>query len=631
MRRRAMRLLPILAALAVAMGASAETRPANEKETFEPGTGKYIVVLRRAPSDAIDPVTGKVKAKEPDVTKLGGKVLHKKDLTRLVKLPAAAANKLRKEENVAYVQRVWIGEDRASWNDQEGQEEPNDLLRSSHEEGDEQKLTNLTWTTGVYQYDGSGNIKQIGADVYRYDTGGRLIEAVVKGERETYRYDSFGNLLEKVVGGNAHAVAVSLSTNRMSGQAYDAAGNVTTQNGVAAYTYDSVSMMDSNTKGQSTFRMIYGPDDERIGVIQESTLSRWKIRGFDGKVLREYRADDIGDATVWTWMKDYVYGEGRLLGTERMSGFGGRRQFHTDHLGNVRMITDQNRYRISVHEYRPFGAEQTDVTQELNNFYDAENPVGTTGDNAADAMKFTGHERDYRGWLNVNNDDYLDYMHARYYDPRLGRFLSVDPAWESAGLAKPQSWNRYSYVLNNPINYTDPDGRVCSAAVVDCILTGTSVAGPAGAVVGTVVGVGIVYVGRKVDWRAVGEWLASGNTGGGDQMAAETSVQNWAKSEQAKQDSSVPNTNGTLPKPPTGAGSVPPQDRDPQRNFSPKQREAKRDAQGGTCANGCGTAIDATNSRGHHIVRHADGGKTTDENHAEVCVDCHKELHSPPM
>lgn len=40
-----------------------------------------------------------------------------------------------------------------------------------------------------------------------------------------------------------------------------------------------------------------------------------------------------------------------------------------------------------------------------------------------------------------------------------GRFLSVDPTWESADLGNPQSWNRYSYVGNNPVNNTDPDGR----------------------------------------------------------------------------------------------------------------------------------------------------------------------------
>jgi RHS repeat-associated protein len=52
-----------------------------------------------------------------------------------------------------------------------------------------------------------------------------------------------------------------------------------------------------------------------------------------------------------------------------------------------------------------------------------------------------------------------DSMHARFYNPQLGRFLSVDPAAESARPGAPQSWNRYVYVKNNPLYYTDPDGE----------------------------------------------------------------------------------------------------------------------------------------------------------------------------
>jgi len=48
-------------------------------------------------------------------------------------------------------------------------------------------------------------------------------------------------------------------------------------------------------------------------------------------------------------------------------------------------------------------------------------------------------------------------MHARYYSPNLGRFLSVDPIGGTVGSS--QSWNRYSYVLNNPLSLIDPDGR----------------------------------------------------------------------------------------------------------------------------------------------------------------------------
>ncbi|HKO55576.1 MAG TPA: RHS repeat-associated core domain-containing protein [Thermoanaerobaculia bacterium] len=70
-------------------------------------------------------------------------------------------------------------------------------------------------------------------------------------------------------------------------------------------------------------------------------------------------------------------------------------------------------------------------------------------------LKFTGHERDYAG-LGDTND--LDYMHARYYAPTMGRFLSVDPVFAPEWRQSPQLGNRYAYVGNRPTIYTDPYG-----------------------------------------------------------------------------------------------------------------------------------------------------------------------------
>jgi len=63
---------------------------------------------------------------------------------------------------------------------------------------------------------------------------------------------------------------------------------------------------------------------------------------------------------------------------------------------------------------------------------------------------FTGHTED------VNSD--LVYMQQRYYDPSIGRFLSIDP--RKADPDNPNTYNRYAYANNNPYKYTDPDGEI---------------------------------------------------------------------------------------------------------------------------------------------------------------------------
>ena len=62
----------------------------------------------------------------------------------------------------------------------------------------------------------------------------------------------------------------------------------------------------------------------------------------------------------------------------------------------------------------------------------------------------TGQKRD--------NETGLDYFGARYYSAPLGRFTSPDPLMASAQTAEPQSWNRYVYTRNNPLNRIDPTG-----------------------------------------------------------------------------------------------------------------------------------------------------------------------------
>jgi RHS repeat-associated protein len=67
-------------------------------------------------------------------------------------------------------------------------------------------------------------------------------------------------------------------------------------------------------------------------------------------------------------------------------------------------------------------------------------------------QKFTSYERD------IETD--LDFAQARFYNSKLGRFNTVDPLMASADIINPQTFNRYAYVGNNPVNITDPTGEI---------------------------------------------------------------------------------------------------------------------------------------------------------------------------
>ncbi|HWW59767.1 MAG TPA: RHS repeat-associated core domain-containing protein [Thermoanaerobaculia bacterium] len=327
------------------------------------------------------------------------------------------------------------------------------------------------WTSGDYVYDGSGNIKAIGTtirpndaglkDTFAYDAVGRLTSATTRRAEgtanESSTYDAFGNQTSRTTQRFTGApvttnVPVIAASNRIQGAQYDAAGNLTSYSG--NYMYDAVSMMLTKVGAAGGDELyIYTAGDERIAVKKQGDLSTWSWtwtpRDLDGKVLRTYETWTDPTGGTWRWIEDHIYANGRLIGAEREAAEGGARHFHLDHLGTPRLITNDSGLLLAEHDYLPFGVELTPLRQEVARGYAHEEP-----------MKFTGHERDFTGGTAVENTNYLDYMHARYYSPGLGRFLSVDPARESMDSRIPQSWNRYAYVLDNPINDTDPDGRM---------------------------------------------------------------------------------------------------------------------------------------------------------------------------
>lgn len=105
---------------------------------------------------------------------------------------------------------------------------------------------------------------------------------------------------------------------------------------------------------------------------------------------------------------------------------------HPNHLASAGVVTDVGGQVVTRYSYEPWGAA-------------LDSSVGFDGT----THTYTGQENDAATGLK--------YYGARYYDPLTGRFVTPDPALPGEGL-DPQGFNRFSYVMNNPVNFTDPTG-----------------------------------------------------------------------------------------------------------------------------------------------------------------------------
>ena len=123
--------------------------------------------------------------------------------------------------------------------------------------------------------------------------------------------------------------------------------------------------------------------------------------------------------------REYIYSGGMRLATLTSTT---TTYHHADHL-SVRVNTDANGNKIGEQGHYPYGEA----------WYRA---------NTTTKFIFTSYERD--------SESGHDYAMARYYHVPFGRFCSADPVFGSPG--DPQSWNRYVYARDNPVNLTDPSG-----------------------------------------------------------------------------------------------------------------------------------------------------------------------------
>ena len=133
---------------------------------------------------------------------------------------------------------------------------------------------------------------------------------------------------------------------------------------------------------------------------------------------------------------EYVFFGGRRL--TRIDSSGNVYYYLVDQIGSTRAVVNSSGTLCYDSEFTPYGYEFL--------------PTGINS--CPQNYKFTGYERD--------SETGLDYAMNRYYNSRMGRFMSPDPVGiASAALGSPQSLHRYAYVLNNPLIGIDPFGLEC--------------------------------------------------------------------------------------------------------------------------------------------------------------------------
>lgn len=189
----------------------------------------------------------------------------------------------------------------------------------------------------------------------------------------------------------------------------------------------------SGSPASSSRSYLYTAGDERLAKFDLSGATdheTWTVRGLGNEVLRTWEVED----DTWSWQRDNIFRGSKLAAAETDAG---AFHFHLDHLGSPRLVTNASGGVKSEHTYYPFGTQATTPTGEQ--------------------LQFTGHERDDNGDA-LGQAGNFDYMHARYYLPWFGGFMSVDPI-DSAELKAPQSWNKYAYARSNPVALVDPTGE----------------------------------------------------------------------------------------------------------------------------------------------------------------------------
>ncbi|HZS49101.1 MAG TPA: RHS repeat-associated core domain-containing protein, partial [Blastocatellia bacterium] len=320
----------------------------------------------------------------------------------------------------------------------------------------------LTYTYSSTGTDNNGNVltetSAIGTNIFAqtfvYDSLNRLTSAYeidnggsTPAWQQAYVYDRYGNRQLHNDGSTTSPPDVTFNQkNQIVGMTYDASGNLT-NDGRHTYFFNAENMMTGFDSVPNDYE--YDGEGNRV---KNSSISSYMIYDIEDKLIQEVSLNTCFTRTCRQsqlphLLKEHVYGADGVLSTIVPNG--AAEYLTPDHLGTPRVVTDANTGTVlSWHDYQPFGEEITATSpaagarSNITQFDGSNNP----------RQKFTSKERD--------TETGLDFFNARYYSNAQGRFTSADSSRLSMRLRDPQSWNRYAYVLNNPLIYIDPSGLV---------------------------------------------------------------------------------------------------------------------------------------------------------------------------
>ncbi|MDO6581317.1 RHS repeat-associated core domain-containing protein [Photobacterium sp. 2_MG-2023] len=355
----------------------------------------------------------------------------------------------------------------------------------------EGRITAESYGNGLFnQYDyneGNGQLQNISTHQgkkakrllhYRYDAMDNvtLREDIMTGISETYTYDALDRLKTNKIIDTIGANRDNPLFNKTYSVDYGVNGNITYKSDVGHYAYQDKqhvhavtsagertyqydlngNMLEGDgrvfewssfnkptkiTRGDSWAAFSYGPDRARYLKTNHKGDKTWYL----GKA---YERIDYSNGDVEH--KQFINAGGKLvaLNIDKKTTKNGTeasidrqlRYFHNDALGSADLITDIWGNVVDRRNFDAWGKER-DFVWETDKSFVQQALMTNRG--------YTGHEQ-------VDEVD-LIHMNGRMYDATLGRFVSADTFIQAP--SNSQSFNRYSYVLNNPMKYNDPSGH----------------------------------------------------------------------------------------------------------------------------------------------------------------------------